>query len=259
MSEQGGQIEIRPMRETDLQAVADLIRAGYRDRSEESILWALRKSPIFRLDLSAVAVERGKIVGCWLSTVQDLKVAPGLVLPARSGLVVVHPKYRRRGIGSRLYRWSRQSTAGREICLGFGVSAPQTHRVFWSKVARARSLPDTSITYTKILSPLPLLQEAGGLSNAGTGALTVLFELTGLPPVLVALERSSVTLLADGHPDMVVRAEISSYSYRSVLVSLLVGRVRITGIRHLPRLLARIPAVRRLVEVLKMSLKEPPT
>ncbi len=244
--------------------VASVIRAGYGARSDDSLGWALRRSPIFRQDLSAVAEVGGNVVGCWLSSVQDLKIAPGFFLRAGSGLVVVHPECRRMGIGTNLYSWRRSLPAGKEAVLGYGVASPETRRLFWSRVSGSPVVPDCGVTFTKILSTRVLEQSLASFQAKSKDSgirmklcrpIHVRVDVSGIVPFCLSIEDEGFSVSEkEVTADILVEGEVESANLRSMLVSLARRRLRISGRRHLLRLFPLLRVLRTLARVMSDSL-----
>ncbi len=245
---------IRPLEGRDLGAVAEIIRAGYGERSDESLEWALLRSPVFRADLSAVAEVENTVVGCWLTTLQNLKIAPGFVVPAASGLVVVHPDYRRLGIGTSLYMWRRSIAREGEALVGYGVAAPETRRFFWSKVSGAPLVRDCGTVYTKLLSVRPVERFLRtvlpdiGRARSGKGGrqpLHISFDLSGIVPFCVQIEDGGISICQEHDAQIHVWGEVRSLRIHSLLLSLLTMRLRVSGKRHALRLLPVLCSLRK--------------
>lgn len=243
-----GEVVIRSLVVEDYDAVTALINEGYGKRSRESIEWSLRKSPIFRKEFSAVAEVEGKVIGCWLTTVQDLKVAVDLTVPAASGLIVVHPEFRRRGIGKSLFTWYRThvSTKAGNL-LGFGVASSRTRRSFWSRISTSHALPDRAAIYTKTISLRPFEKASKAVSSRkdnssnwkakGRWPLSIALTLTGFPAFAIKVDPESIRVCTELEGDMTITGEIRSPKLSSVVLALVRRRLKISGLRHFWKLL----------------------
>lgn len=238
--------QIRPLRESDYGAVLEIVSGGYQNRDQTSLDWSLRDSPIFCRDFSAIAEIDGRPVGVWLSSVQDLKVAEGMYVPAGSGLIVVHPEFRRKGIGTSLWRWRRKTGAERRDgpLLGYGVSSEETRKLFWKRLSAAPTLPDSGRVYSKLISLEPIkravqeVQEARGAGEPRESeSINVAFELQGVPPFSLRVSPRALALVEGTESDMKVRISNGIPGGLDLIGSILRRRVRISGWHHILRLI----------------------
>ena len=239
------EVQIRPLRESDYGAVLEILSGGYQTRDGKSLDWSLRDSPIFCRDFSAIAEIDGRPVGVWLSSVQDLKVAEGMYIPASSGLIVVHPEFRRKGIGTCLWRWRRKTGAERRDgpLLGYGVSSEETRKLFWKRLSAAPTLPDSGRVYSKLISLEPIkravreVQDArGDAEPLESESVNVAFQLQGVPPFILRISPRALALVEGLEADMKVRISNGIPGGFGLVGSILRRRVRISGWRHLLRL-----------------------
>ena len=239
---------IRELDPEDYDGVRDLLERGYMERTEESVDWSLQKSPIFRKNLTSVAELDGKIVGCRLMTVQHLKITNDLVIPASSGLVVVHPDYRRKGIARDLLGWVRGRLQTEEggIPLAFGISSSEVYRTFWSRIDPATVIEDRAISYTRILSLVPIRKAAesanlkleGGEGTRRWGLeISILLEIIGMPAFILKIDRGTLRVETDTEMDITFRGKLRSLSPFSIVVAWLRGELKVSGLRHAWKLL----------------------
>jgi hypothetical protein len=206
---------------------------------------------VFRPDLSAVAESHGQIVGVWLTTMNEFKVADGLFVAAPDNLVVVDPMHRRKGIGQELHSWARQRAAeDGETTVRFGVTTPENRKRFWARRSSAEPVDDCSLVFTKMISTSPLAEAAGNASaddeqeNQGLKeqGLTILIDVLGFPRFVAVVSPTNIHIIdpIQAEPEKIeitIRGGTPSRGYSSLLVSLLTGRLRVTGLWHVRKLL----------------------
>lgn len=248
-------IEICVQTEEDFDEVWELVNCGYKKRTRESMEWSMKKSPIFSIEHSLLAKVDGKTVGCWLTTIQDLRIAPDLDVKSASGLVVVHPGFRRLGIGRTLWNyWGRRGSE--DQLLGFGVSSRETRRAFWSKLSTSPVLPDRATVYTKTLNTGPIERAVSSLANdrgSNNSPLRVKMELVGYPPFTVNVWPGNISMCEGREHDMKIEGTLDSTSLRSLFFAILSRRIRIRGVRHLIRLFRSRGILFRFAKSLKSS------
>jgi GNAT superfamily N-acetyltransferase len=221
--------------------------------------WALQDSPIFEEELSAVAEVDGKVVGCWLSSVQELKITRGLRVRASSGLIVVHPEYRRRGIGTGLWEWrTKRFAKAHSSVVGYGVSARETHRHFWSNLTSSPALLERAAVYGKLLTKVPIEEAARRLESGpveppdrSRDPFLVHMSLKGFPDFTADIRPGHVSLSDSDTHHVEIRGDLNNLSWTSLLWALLTRRLRVSGIRYAWRLFSLRGTITRFVESMR--------
>lgn len=215
-------------------------------------------SPVFAGELSAGAEIDGRIVGCWLTSVQELKIAENLRVKASTGLIVVHPEYRRRGIGTSLWEWRRRKFAEiHRSLVGYGVSSKETHRKFWSRLASSPVLPDRASVYSRLVSKRPIeetikrFQPADDEKEKRQGYLVIRMSLAGLPDFTLDVGEEQISLSERDDYDIEISGELSSSSPPSIILALLRRQLRISGIRYGWKLLLHRRKLMRFMNTLR--------
>jgi GNAT superfamily N-acetyltransferase len=226
----------------DDSAILDLVSRGYVRRPGEWIRWAIRENPSFRDDLSAVAEEDGKIVGTYLSATNPVKLGASLEVTGITSLIVVDPEYRRRGIGTALVKWARtrrcKAGGGSDpAVVRFGIASRETRKIFWSRLTTSPTMEEGSVLFTKLVVMEPLEDAATAIDQASLPArsspFSIRIDVTGSVPFTLEIGASGVKVTEAANAAVEISGEISSLGYRSLTMSLLTGRLRLKGYRHI--------------------------
>lgn len=93
-------VDIRPEKESDIEAIDEVLRRSFPDATEAKLVKALREGGFVRVSL--VAEERGRVIGHILFSELAIVTSQGRTLGLSLAPLAVHPDFQRQGIGARL-------------------------------------------------------------------------------------------------------------------------------------------------------------
>lgn len=214
---------LRTYKDEDDAAIVELFKLGIgRPNIERASIegwnWRRRLDPNFDPSLILVAEKDGKLIGCVTTAIRDLKIGSSLVVKAASGDIVVHPDYRRRGIGTVLVCKLLELQRKKGVIIGFGSAAPETYRRIWKSTIGSVAVPNDTTIYTKFLSCRPLKLWLPSInkifeqdSRLASTNLTIVFRLNGAPPFTLEIHEGKVDIKERqiSNPDVSIEGDFS--------------------------------------------------
>jgi ribosomal protein S18 acetylase RimI-like enzyme/putative sterol carrier protein len=196
---------LRTYKDEDDAAIVELFKLGFgRPNVETANIegwnWRSKLDPNFHPSNILVAEKDGKIIGCQTIATRDYKISSSLVVKAAGDGIVVHPDYRRRGIGKALTYKLWELLRKKGVIILFGFVPPEIYRRVWKPIYSVAVPTDTTI-YTKFLSCKPLklwlpsinkiLEKDNRLASVN---LTMVLHLDGALPFTLEIREGKVDI-----------------------------------------------------------------
>jgi predicted N-acetyltransferase YhbS len=261
--------ECRTLSEEDDEAVRLLVKSAFPIFSlEEFWDWKYLQNPDFNRSFGAVALLKGKIIGCnhWLP--RKVKLSDSIVVDSMLGAnIAVAPEHRKKGVGKALIHFLRSQHEARKASLMYMFADPELQRHFHARVGGYVPVPNGHVLYRKILNWNKVKMNASAFNdrvNQGEFGdrlakvdLTVIFKMYGAPPLCLHLDSRGVKVdSSDKRADVTISSDMTTFSMikdgkirgRRLIWLWLMGRLKIFGD------LRKMIALRKHIWVLKEIL-----